>query len=314
MSTPRYLLVGAASELSLRSLADELRRRDVPVALVDLAQEPVVPSNLPPGDGPLVLVTSQHLAMTGQVYDSYSAITTHVRSPQALRMAVGADLLVFVPHDLADPVLDWEVPFLPLLDLFVAPDDSWWWVAEHVPVVVAGWVGSVGAERVAVPASVVERGILFVSAVNWIKSCGGGRFLVDSLRSTLACGLPVKLPDWPGTEELEKSLRDAGAEVLDARLPASALIRSAPVVVTTASGSIVAEASLAGHRPICVLPPGGEAVFGKDLALYDVVVCSDDDITRAVPRAGVVRPGFGPFDLDLFLTAISEKLGSLPRD
>jgi hypothetical protein len=309
----RFLLVGAAGELSLRPLADELRRRELPVTLVDLAEEPVGPENVPPGDGPLVLVTSQHLAMTGRVYDTYCAITTHVLSPQALKVSLGADLLVFVPHDLADAVLEWEVPYLSLLDLFVAPDDSWWWVAEHAPVVVAGWVGSVGADHVQVPPSVSERGILFVSAVNWIKSQGGGPFLVEALRNTLAAGLPVKLPDWPGTEDLEKSLREAGAEVLDARLAASALIRQAPVVVTTASGSIVAEASLAGHRPICVLPPGGDAVFGKDLAPYDVEVCEDADFPKAVERGGVVRPGTGPFDTDAFLAAVAESLGSVPR-
>jgi hypothetical protein len=308
MSNPRYLLVGAASELSLRPLADELRVRGAPVNLVDLAQEPVGPSSAPPGDGPLVLVTSQHLAMTGQVYDTYCRISTHVASPQALKLAVGADLLVYVPHDLADPVLAWETPLLALLDLFVAPDDSSWWASEHVPTVVGGWVGSAGAERVTPPPQVRDRGILFVSAVNWLMSRGGGPFLVESLRRTLAYGLAVKLPVWPGVEELEVSLEAEGIVLVDAHVSASALIASAPLVVTTAAGSIIAEASLAGHRPVCVLPPGAGDQFGSELAAFDVVTCGDDEFPEAVTRAGRPRAGAAPFDTDVFIDAVRERL------
>jgi hypothetical protein len=308
MSSPRYLLVGAASELSLRPLADELRRRALPVSLVDLAEEPATPSTAPAGDGPLVLVTSQHLAMTGQVYDAYSAITTHVASPQALKVALGADLLVYVPHDLADPVLPAEIPLLPLLDLFVAPDESSWWAGAHVPTVVGGWVGSLGADQFTPPPQVRDRGILFVSAVNWLMSRGGGPFLVESLRRTLEHGLAVKLPVWPGVAELEDSLEAEGIVMVDAHVSASALIASAPLVVTTAAGSIIAEASLAGHRPLCVLPPGADDQFGSELATFDVVTCRDEEFPEAVSLAGRPRAGAAPFDTDVFLAAVRERL------
>ena len=308
MRAPRYLLVGAASELSLRPLAAELRSRGLSASLVDLAVETLGPANMPPGDGPLVMVTSQHLGMTGQVYDSYYAIETKVASPHALKLAVGADLLVYVPHDLGDPVMHGEMPLLPLLDLYVAPDDSTWWAAAHVPTVVAGWVASAGAARVPAPKEVLDRGILFVSAVKWIMSRGGGPFLVDALRRTLAHGLAVKLPDWPGVEELEDALSGTGAVVVDRRTPAAALIAQAPLVVSTASGSIIAEASLAGHRPVCVLPTGGERELTGDLAEFDVITCSDEEFPEVVLRAGRVRPGSGPFDTDLFLAAVRERL------
>jgi hypothetical protein len=309
VSAPRYLLVGAASEFSLRPLADELRLRGAPVRLVDLAEEPVGPSSAPPGDGPLVLVTSQHLAMTGQVYDAYSRITTHVASPQALKLAVGADLMVYVPHDLAEPVLAWETPLLALFDLFVAPDHSSWWASAHVPTVVGGWVGSTGAERVSPPKEVLDRGILFISSVNWLMSRGGGPFLVESLQRTLEHGLAVKLPLWPGIESLSEALTATGARVVDPQLSASALIQHAPLVVTTAAGSIVAEASLAGHRPVCVLPPGAQAQFGAQLAAFDVLTCRDDEFPELVGRAGRIRSGTGSFDTDLFVDSVRESLG-----
>ncbi|WP_040338428.1 hypothetical protein [Candidatus Blastococcus massiliensis] len=310
MSTPRFLMVGSATELSLRPLAAELERRGMSVSVVDLAVEPVGPETVPPGDGPLVLVTSQHLGLAGRVYDKYYDIETFNATPQSLKVAVGADLLVYVPHDLADPVMPGEIPFLSLLDLYVATDDSTWWASAHVPTVVAGWIGSAGTAQTVVPDVVRDRGILFVSAFKWLMSEGGGPFLVQSLRRTLAHGMAVKLPVWPGLEDLESALRDAGAIMLDPRMPASALIAEAPLVVSTASGSVIAEASLAGHRPICVLPPGGDILFGGELAEFDAIVCGDDEFPDVLSRAGRVRPGQGSFDTDLFLTAVHDRLGA----
>jgi hypothetical protein len=139
---------------------------------------------VPVRDGPLVLVMSQHIAMAGQVYDTYFHMATHMASPQALKRAVGADLLVYVPHDLSEPVLSREVPLLPLLDLYVAPDASTWWATAHVATVVAGWVGSAGAERVSPPRRVLDRGVVFISSLNWLMSRRGGLFLVEALRRT----------------------------------------------------------------------------------------------------------------------------------
>jgi hypothetical protein len=311
MSSPRFLLLGAASEFSLRPLAAALAARGLPVVAVDLAQEPVTASSAPPGDGPLVVVTSQHLAMTGDVYDAYSGISTHVLSPQALKRVVGAELLVYVPHDLADPVLPWEVPFLPLLDLYVAPDESSWWARAHVPTVVAGWVGAADRGSIEPSQQVRERGILFVTSVRWIEANGGGARLVDGLRATLGHGLAVKLPDWPGMEGLDRSLREAGATVLDPRTPASALIAAAPLVVTTSTSSIIAEAVLGGHRPVCVLPDGADEALSADLPLFDVLVCRDEEFPAAVSGAGRVRGDAATFDLDVFLGAVRARLEAL---
>jgi hypothetical protein len=307
-------MVGAASELSLRPLAAALRARGLPVAVIDLAQEAATPSAAPPGDGPLVLVTSQHLAMTGDVYDTYSSISTHVVSPQALKVELGADLLVYVPHDLVDPVLTWEVPLLSVLDLFIAPDDSSWWASAHVPTVVAGWVGAAGPAAVELAPQVRERGILFVTNVRWILAKGGGEWLVESLRTTLDHGLAVKLPDWPGLEELDQALRQAGACMVDPRTPASPLIAAAPLVVSTSTSSVIAEAVLAGHRPVCVLPEDADEALTADLPLFDVMVCRDEDFPAAVAQAGVVRPGAATFDVDVFLDAVQTRLAAVRRD
>lgn len=305
----RFLLVGLAAEMSLHPLAGALRARGVPVSAVDLADTAVDGSVVPPGDGPLVLVTSQHLGMTGAVYDAHVGLVTHYVSPQVLRHQIGADLLVYVPHDLAEPVLPSEVPLLSGLDLYAAPDDDCWWARAHVPTVVTGWVGTAACVELRAPASAAaDRGVLFLTQLMWLIQQGGAEFVLSRLERTLATGVAVKLPLWPGTAPISEALVEAGVEVLDPHLSASGLIRQTPLVLTNGPSSVLAEAAYAGHRPVCVLPEDGDREFAGQLAGLDLVLCRDADIETAVQAAGVVRPASRDFDVDLFLRAVDARL------
>lgn len=307
--TARFLLVGLAAEMSLHPLAAALRARGLPVSAVDLADRAVDGTVVPPGDGPLVLVTSQHLGMTGAVYDAHVGLATHYVSPQVLRHQVGADLLVYVPHDLAEPILPSEVPLLSGLDLFAAPDDDCWWARAHVPTVVTGWVGT--AARLDASADVVaaaHRGVLFLTQLMWLMQQGGAPFVLSRWERTLATGVAVKLPLWPGTATLSDALVGAGVAVLDPRLSASGLIRHAPLVLTNGPSSVLAEAAYAGHRPVCVLPEDGDREFAGQLAGLDLVLCRDADVESAMGSAGVVRAPSPDFDVDLFLSAVDARL------
>lgn len=199
---PRYLLVGFASELSLRPLARALRESGFPVSLVDLAEAPVDRSSAPPGDGPLVLVTSQHLAMTGRAYDLYYGWSTHYVGPQALRERVGADLLVYVPHDLMEPVLPGEVELLRTVDLYVAPDHDSWWASHHVRTVVAGWVGTASWDEDKLRQAPLTRGVLFLAQVRWLEWMGGGPTTSSTRSRRLSDpGSPSSCPCGPASRQ-----------------------------------------------------------------------------------------------------------------
>jgi hypothetical protein len=188
VTATRFLLVGLGSELSLRPLAAELRARGLPVGLIDLAVTSPSRDNVPDGDGPLVLVTSQHLAMTGGVYDHHMGLKSHYIGPFAIKTRLSADRLVFVPHDLAEPVLPEEVPLLSLLDLYAAPDDTSWWARAHVRTVVTGWVGTASPDDPSLPTAVSEYGVFLPSQVRLMMLNGGSDFFLRAYERVLkAC-------------------------------------------------------------------------------------------------------------------------------
>lgn len=312
MKNLRYVLVGLAAELSLRPLAAALSEHGAAVSIVDLADTQADASVVPGGTGPIVLVTSQHLAMTGDVYDAHTGLSSHYVSPQVLRQRLGADLMVYVPHDLSEPVLPSEVELLRTMDLYAATDSDAWWAAAHVPTVVVGWVGTAWWDEVALARAPLGNGVLFVTQVQWLEMMGGAPFLLDALAQTLASGVAVKLPVWPGMGPLAAALQSAGVRLVDPTLPAAGIARRTPLVVTSGPSSVLGEAAQAGHRPLCVLPLGGDREFAAQLGTFDVAVCSDRDFGDAVTTAGVVRPPGPRFDLRRFETAVEEALRGVP--
>ncbi|WP_187365169.1 hypothetical protein [Cellulosimicrobium cellulans] len=306
--SPRFVLVGLGAELSLRPLGRRLADLGHRTVVVDLADRAADASVVPPGDGPLVLVSSQHLAMSGGVYDEFTGLTSHYVAPQVLRDRLGADLLVYVPHDLSEPVLDSEVDLLQTVDLYAAADRDAWWASAHVPTVVVGWAGTAGPDSTDWSSAPVDQGVLFLTQVRWLMEQGGPDFVRRTLARTLASGLAVKLPVWPGIESLADALREDGVPLLDPLLPAALVARHTPLVVTNGPSSVLAEASDAGHRPLVVLPPEGDRTFAGQLDSVDVVVCRDEDFPVAAAQAGRVRPAAAPFDVEAFLSAVSDAL------
>lgn len=305
---PRFLLTGFATELSLRPLDRALRERGMTTSIVDLASTPVDAARLPPGDGPLVLITSQHTFMTGDVLDEYVGAHTHYVSPQALRGIVGADLMVYVPHDLAQPVLAVEMPLLRMFDLYAAPDEDAWWARAHVPTIVCGWVGTAGPEDPKLATAPVDAGVLFAATPRFLLQQGGGPYLRRSLQNTLAGGVAVKLPVWPGFDAIRDDLAAAGVPLIDPELATSAILARTPLVVANGPSSVLSEAAHAGHRPICVLAPDGDEAFRGEFGTVDLVACRDEDFAASVAAAGRVRPPAPPFDVDALLGAIDARL------
>lgn len=311
--SPRFVLAGFAAELSLRPLAQALADLGLPVAVLDLAERPADAAVVPAGDGPVVLVTSQHLEMNGPVYDAHTGLATHYVSPSTLRRVLRADLVVYVPHDLAEPVLPGELDALGTVDLYAAPDADSWWAAERVRTVVTGWVGTAGPRPAALDELDLSRGVLFLTQVAWLASRGEPARALDPWQETLASGLAVKLPRWPGLERLVDALLERGVTLLDPALPAAWVVRSTPLVVTNAPSSVLAEAIAAGHRPVCVLPPDPDPSFAAQLAGLDLVVCGDGELADRAGEAGLVREPTRPFDVPLLLAAVDDALAGATR-
>ncbi len=301
--TLRFVLVGCAAEFSLRRLAVELERCGHAVLAVDLAEGPLNLDAVPNGEGPLVMVSSQHLTGTAASLSFEGlGIPAHYRSPQALKQQLGADLWAYVPHDLENPVLACEAAALGAVDLYCAPDHDSWWAAKSAPTVVTGWVNDWGDSALIGDVA----GVLFLTSVTNTIINGGIDHLQQVIPNTLNAGLAVKLPVMSAAAQLSDDLVAAGLDVLDPALSASAVARAADLIVTNGPSSVLAESCRLGHRPLCVQDPTLAAVYRAAVRDVDAVVCEDADFGAARALAGRVRDPGAPFDLEAFLAAVGE--------
>lgn len=308
----RFLLTGFASEFSLRPLAAELVRLGHQAHAIDLADGPLTANSAPPGDGPLVLITSQHSLVTAHAFREHHRLAApHYATPGQLRADVGASLLVYVPHDLLDPVLGSEVERLSVFDLFAAPDGDHWWARAHVPVVEAGWVGSLAASDTA-PADVpLDRGVLFITDDGVVDARGGGDYLLRTYEQTLATGIAVKFAVWPTTEALSAPLARAGVPLVSPSLPAATVIEHAPLVASNGASSVLCEAALIGHRPIGIAHPDDRASLAAALRPINAIVCSDDEFSRHASQRRSPGAGIRRFDTAALLASIEHRLAQL---
>jgi hypothetical protein len=167
---PRFLLCGYATEFVLEPMVAVLQSRGYEASALDFDTHSLGPDVMPPGTGPLVIISSQHALLTASAYDAVLRKETGYEPPQLLRERLGAELLVYVPHDLLEPVVPQEVALLQVFDLFAAPDDRFWWAAAHVRTVEVGWARHI---RPYPPVPPVPDGILFIAGEDWFAERGG---------------------------------------------------------------------------------------------------------------------------------------------
>jgi hypothetical protein len=202
-----------------------------------------------------------------------------------------------------------EVGSLLTLDLYAAATADEWWASAHVRTVNVGWVGTASWDDELLASAPLSRGVLFLTQVDWLMSMGGGPFVVEAFDAVLQSGLAVKLPNASGYESIYQSLGALGVSVIDPTLPAAGVIHHTPLVVATGPSSVLAEASLAGHRPVCVLPPRSPAFFSRNLRGLDIILTDDPSFMNTREAGGRIREAAPRFDLDRFLSAVNETLG-----
>jgi hypothetical protein len=150
--------------------------------------------------------------------------------------------------------------------------------------------------------------VLLLSQVLLLVHQGGAEFVLRAYERVLAHGVAVKLPAWPGLDSFAEGLARRGVPLLDPAVACSELISQVPLVISNGASSVLAEAALAGHRPVCVLDPDVDGPHNRGLSWIDLVVCTDDEFPVAVKAAGWVREPGPSFDVDRFLLAINERL------
>lgn len=281
-----FFLAGFGSEYSLQPIARYLMENGYAVEVADMQNGPLP---MLPGK-PTVFVSSQHPSCSSATFrhhwgqlPPYSNYVGPLEIIRHLRPICS----VFVPHDLEMPIRPDELTYMAAFDIYCAPSSRVNPTLRHAcRVVPAGWVKHNHFDDLVadVKAAATTRGVFFLNQVVSLMQAGGAEFIRASYPVIFVKQLPVKLPSWPGCDQLGKNLQQFGATVIAAEAPSTKLIAASPQIYVNAAGSVIAEAHYVGTPVIFA----GEA-GNPDRALMPSRPC----------------PAMPTFDFDLLLSSVA---------
>jgi hypothetical protein len=292
------VLTGVGAEYPLAGLASWLTRNAaVRCVEVDMATQ-ALEERYQPGADDSVLVTSCHPFLDGKAYHDFYGVDAPVRSVPEQLAFLRPRRACFVPHDLAEPLKDDELPFVPLFDALLMPDDTWWWLAAYAEVHNCGWIKA--AER----APGERSGVVFLPSEIGYYAARGGDVFVERFAPVLRHRPRIKLPVFARSAVIEQALVARGFDVLPAERSTGELIAGAALVVSNALSSVLVEAARAGVPALC-LADGVVPVHAQRAAMNrfaSVRVVSVEEAGEALER-GALPPGaerrIQPFDFEL---------------
>lgn len=252
------LLVGFGSEYSLGPFERFLATTGLDFLACDLQNNemPVLSKR------PSILVTSQHPSTTSAIFNASwgrSPPFSNYIAPDRLLARLSPEIAVFVPHDLEAPIRADEIAYMGMFDLYCSPVQVNPALERLCKSIHTGWIKHNAIDSVpeATRELVSQRGVFFVNQIAAVLAAGGMSHLRANYPSVFVHGIPIKLPQWPGTDEMVARLRAEGVPVIESSAASTPIIAASPRIFVNAAGSVVAEAKYIG-TPVVMLDQRGE--------------------------------------------------------
>lgn len=201
---------------------------------------------------PSVFISSQHPSLSSHLFRHFwgqSPPFSNYVGPLEIQQCLQPACSVFVPHDLEEPILPNELPYMSTFDLYCAPSSAVNPGLGHFcKVVPAGWIKHNHFDDLPLQVKdlVAVKGVFFLNQVSSIIQSGGATFINERYPQLFTNGIPIKLPAWPGCKALGEELQQMGATILADDIPSTKLISASSALYVNAPGSAVAEARYVG--------------------------------------------------------------------
>jgi len=252
------LLVGFGSEYSLGPLERFLASTGLDFIACDL-QNGALPA---PPKRPLVLVTSQHPSTSSAIFNASwgrSLPFSNYVAPDQLLARLSPEIAVFIPHDLEAPIRADEIAYMGIFDLYCSPVPVNPALERICKSIHTGWIkhNAIDVVPEAIRKLASHNGVFFVNQIAAVLAAGGVSHLRTNYPSIFGHGIPIKLPQWPGTDAMTAQLRAEGELVIESDAASTPIIAASPRIFVNAAGSVVAEAKYVG-TPVVMLDQRGE--------------------------------------------------------
>jgi hypothetical protein len=199
----------------------------------------------------VVFITSAHLLYDDENFFYYR---THrkIVSPLHVISTLAPVASVYYPHDLADPVKEEEIPYLPLFDLFLSPLAKLQALDAYLPVRQVGWIKRLPKVARVMPEDFNPGGkVFFTGAYQYYLKRGLDVFYKE-YAPLFDAGIAVKMGYWHDNERFEEYLRARGVKVYPSQANSIHVMEENEVIFTQALSSVSTEACRLGKK-VCYI-------------------------------------------------------------
>ncbi len=307
-----FLFYGFGAEYVLHSLYEELLKRGEACieidALTTLDSRRLIKRLTAK---PVVLLTSAHLLLDRKSFTDFYPTKSKFYSVLEIISLIKPLKTFFFPHDLTEPLIEYEEKYLNQLDLFLSPGEPFTTIfSQYVMTEEVGWIKyKKNNSRPKKPnRSKQKNAIWFLS--DFIIYINMGKVAAyEFLSPILSQGISMKLPLWESSEEFEKYFIEKGVKMYPARENAIELIQNHDITITNGLSSIIAESYYLGKTTVNIKE---RSHYGNklshlenqfpDLIFYENIV----DFTLSEVPKKMRKPTLKPFDMKKTIELITK--------
>lgn len=190
---------------------------------------------------PCLVITSCHFISDKHHFRRiYPKLPSNIITPMEIfRLKSNNCKMIYIPHDLIEPIKWIEWPTSYVFDAILLPYPSL--VPKYVKTkcIVFGWIKELNTSLAQEYDS-----IFLPSNVSAALNSYGKETFYSRYKDIFNAGIPVKLPEWPGQEQLESYLLQQGVNVIPSKTDSFSLMRGSSNIITNSLSSVAREAAL----------------------------------------------------------------------
>lgn len=198
----------------------------------------------------VIFVTSAHFLLNEKNFKYFYPSENHFYGALEVMALLQPHASIFVPHDLTQPVIDYEKEYLNQFTAFCSPCEPFTSTyAHYTKSVEMGWI-----KYKHKPKTILRKqGALwflsdFILHLNW-----GVEKSFEILQPILSQGISIKFPNWPGSDEFEKYFTGQGIHVFPSTENSIDLILAHDIILTNGLSSVIAESYFLGKTTVNIM-------------------------------------------------------------
>lgn len=246
-----YLFYGFGAEYVLHPVYEAMKKAGHDCIEIDALNEKDSRKQIDNLKGKdIIFVTSAHFLLNEKNFKHFYPTDSHFYGTLEIMSLLKPKASIFIPHDLTQPVIDYEKEYLNQFTTFCSPCEPFTSLYTHyTKTIEMGWIKYNNKPKTIIPKN---KAIWFLSDfilhLNW-----GVEKSYELIHPILQQNVSIKFPRWPGSDEFEDYFSKKGIHVFRSEENSIDLILAHDMILTNGLSSLIAESHFLGKTTVNIV-------------------------------------------------------------